>query len=45
MHFLRKALDYVPRKLDDDYLQELRWLYDRRELGEVRLDNAAWLAK
>jgi transposase-like protein len=40
VHFLRNALDYVPRKVDDDCLRELRWLYDRRDLGE-----AAWLAK
>jgi putative transposase len=26
VHFLRNALDYVPRKVDDDCLQELRWL-------------------
>ena len=25
VHFLRNALDYVPRKVDDDCLQELRW--------------------
>ena len=30
VHFLRNALDYLPRKADDDCLQELRWLYDRR---------------
>ena len=35
VHFLRNALDYVPRKVDDDCLQELRWFYDRRELAEV----------
>jgi len=45
VHFLRNALDYVPRKVDDDCLQELRWIYDRRELSEVRRDIAAWLAK
>jgi putative transposase len=45
VHFLRNALDYVPRKVDDDCLQELRWLYDRRALGEVRRDLAQWLAK
>jgi putative transposase len=45
VHFLRNALDYVPRKVDDDCLQELRWFYDRRELAEVRRDIAAWLAK
>jgi putative transposase len=38
-------LDYVPRKVDDDCLQELRWLYDRRDLAEARRDLAAWLAK
>lgn len=26
VHFLRNALDYLPRKADDDCLQELRWL-------------------
>ena len=45
VHFLRNALDYMPRKRDDDCLQELRWFYDRRELAEVRQDLARWLAK
>src|SRR5579884_1888215 len=45
VHFLRNALDYVPRKVDDDCLLELRWMYDRRDLAEVRRDLAAWLAK
>src|SRR5688500_16713164 len=45
VHFLRNALDYVPRKVDDDCLQELRWFYDRRELAEVRRDLAQWIAK
>src|SRR5579875_391087 len=45
VHFLRNALDYVPRKVDDDCLQELRWFYDRRELAEVRRDIVQWLAK
>jgi putative transposase len=45
VHFLRNALDYVPRKVDDDCLMELRWFYDRREFAEVRRDLAAWLAK
>jgi putative transposase len=39
VHFLRNALDYVPRKVDDDCLMELRWLYDRRDLAEVRRDQ------
>ena len=45
VHFLRNALDYVPRKVHDDCLLELRWMYDRRDLAEVRRDLAAWLAK
>jgi len=45
VHFLRNALDYVPRRVDDDCLQELRWLYDRRDLTEARRDLAAWLAR
>jgi putative transposase len=45
VHFLRNALDHVPRRVDDDCLQELRWLYDRRDLIEARRDLAAWLAK
>ena len=45
VHFLRNALDYLSPKLADDCLQELRWIYDRRELAEARRDIAAWLAK
>lgn len=45
LHFLRNALDYLPRKADDDCLMELRWLYDRRNVEEARRDLAAWLAK
>ncbi len=42
VHFLRNALDHLPRKADDDCLQELRWLYDRRSVEEARRDLAAW---
>jgi transposase-like protein len=45
VHFLRNALDYLPRHGGDDCLTELRWLYDRRDLEEARRDLAAWLAK
>ena len=45
VHFLRNALDYLPRKGDDDCLTELRWLYGRRDLEEARRDLAAWLQK
>ena len=45
VHFLRNALDHLPRRAGDDCLQELRWLYDRRELAEARQDLARWLGK
>jgi putative transposase len=45
VHFLRNALDHLPRKADDDCLTELRWIYDRRNVQEARQDLAAWLKK
>jgi len=45
VHFLRNALDYLPRKADDDCLQELRWMYERRDLEEARRDLKGWLEK
>jgi len=45
VHFLRNALDYLPRKGADDCLTELRWIYQRRNLQEARADLAAWLSK
>ena len=45
VHFLRNALDHLPRKGDDDCLMELRWLYDRRSLEEARADLGNWLQK
>lgn len=45
VHFLRNALDHLPRKADDDCLKELRWIYDRRDLEEARRDLQAWIGK
>lgn len=45
VHFLRNAVDHLPRRKDDDCIVELRWLYDRRSHKEAREDLAAWLAK
>jgi putative transposase len=45
VHFLRNALDHLPRKADDDCLTELRWIYDRRTLAEARVDLASWLGR
>ena len=33
------------RKADDDCRQELRWLYDRRNLKEAEQDLQAWLMR
>src|SRR5690348_14777458 len=45
VHFLRNCLDHLPRKGDDDCLRELRWIYERRNLGEARNDLASWISK
>ena len=45
VHFLRNALDHLPRKADGDCMTELRWLYDRRSLEEARRDLGGWLSK
>ena len=45
VHFLRNALDHLPRKANDDCLQELRWIYDRRDLTEAQKDLAQWLER
>ena len=43
VHFLRSALDYLPRKADDDCRQELRWLYgpiSKRRAGSAGVAHA-----
>lgn len=45
VHFLRNALDYLPRTADRTVLQELRWLYDRHDVNEARHDLSQWLER
>lgn len=45
VHFLRNALDYLPRKTNDDCLQELRWIYDRRDIEEAAKDVGQWVER
>jgi len=45
VHFLRNALDHLPRKTNDDCLQELRWIYDRRDKEEAMKDLSQWLGR
>ncbi len=45
VHFLRNALDHLPRKKDNDCIIELRWIYERRTVTEAQADIANWLKK
>lgn len=45
VHFLRNALDHMPRRRDEDCLQELRRLYDPHSIAEARAGLAAWLER
>lgn len=45
VHFLRNALDHLPRTADPACLTELRWLYDCRDVAEARLHLHAWLGR
>jgi putative transposase len=45
VHFLRNALDHLPRKKDNDCIIELRWIYERRTVIEAQADIASWLKK
>jgi len=45
VHFLRNALDYLPRRGGDDCLTELRGIYERRTAAEARQDLKAWLGR
>src|SRR3546814_20744126 len=40
VHFLRTALDPLPRKAEDDCLPELSWLYYRTTPAEARAELA-----
>lgn len=45
VHFLRNALDYFPRKGDEQCLRELRSLYDRGSLEEARRALGEWIER
>jgi len=46
VHFLRNALSHLPRKkVIDDVLQELRWIYDRSNMKDARIALNQWLDK
>ena len=46
VHFLRNTLDYLPRKkVIDDVLVELRWIYERSDIKEARSSLKNWLLK
>ena len=45
VHFLRNALDHLPRRKDNDCIIELRWIYERRTVAEAQADISSWLKK
>lgn len=45
VHFLRNALNYFPRKSDSDCMQELRWIYERKNVQEAQGDLNIWIRK
>src|SRR5579883_1163254 len=45
VHFLRNSLDYLPRKADENCLLELRWIYERKNIEEAKVDLHVWLKK
>src|SRR5262245_49739907 len=45
VHFLRNALDHLPRKRDDDCLKELSWLFEGRNLKDARAALADWIER
>ena len=45
MHFLRHALDSLPRQADDDCWMEWRCIYDRHDAEAARRDLARWRDK
>ena len=45
VHFLRNALDYLPRKSPTIAWSSCEPLYDRRNVEEARRDLAAWLLR
>lgn len=45
VHFLRNALDHLPRRKDNDCIIELRWIYERRTVVEAHADIASWLKR
>ena len=45
VHFLRNVLSYLSKKTDKSCFEELRQLYDRKDLDEAMTDLAVWLVK
>lgn len=43
VHFLRNALDHLPRRADESCLLGLRWIYERPSIEEARLALGSWL--
>lgn len=45
VHFLRNAMEHLPRNADEDCLRELRSIYDQLTLEKAKTELATWLKK
>jgi putative transposase len=45
VHFLRNAMEHLPRNADEDCLRELRSIYDQLTLEKAKVELAIWLKK
>jgi putative transposase len=45
VHFLRNAIEHLPRNADEDCLRELRSIYDQLTLEKAKAELAIWLKK
>lgn len=43
VHFLRNALDHLPRSADEGCLMQLRWIYEQGTIEAARLALGGWL--
>lgn len=45
MHFLRNAKDYLPRKCNDSCLDEMKFIYEQRNIEDAHKEFKAWVDK
>ena len=43
VHGLRNAKDYLPRKCNDDCLEDLKFIYEQRSIDDAHKEFKAWV--